>query len=305
MKINISRKGDLYFAKFWERELNWKTLPNLIEKYGICPNTFLDNARDESKYEQTNFLVLDFDNNSEEKLSLMDAQMAFPYKRIIATTKSHQIEKISGRYKKGKKIHPPQDRFRVFLRLNKPINDQGYFKYVMRFLSKKYPAADPQAMSVVSFFQPGKIFGNDWNNEHLDFISDDLPSFDQYQIWKAEQEEKRKNVFVIADHKLSFFTHMWLNDKSENEWHSRFFISALDIRLGGYSEEECIEILKRKTGVLESDDIARVRNVYAKELADITPRSGVRMTFDQYQRYLDRKEADPLRDMKALIQKVK
>lgn len=107
----------------------------------ICPGVFRRGHRHENNFDHAEWIGLDFD----EGMTLDEACRDFqPYVHVIGTTKSHQAQK-------GTK--PPCDRFRVMLKIGRPVNLDEY-RRIARDLMGKYPQADRACKDGARFFFP-------------------------------------------------------------------------------------------------------------------------------------------------------
>lgn len=99
---------------------------------------------------QQDLLVLDVDDGK----TIEEAKVIFKdYKYLIATTKSHQVEK------KGVKC----DRFRIILQSNNIPKGESYFN-MMEFIKMKYPFIDEQVNTKTGAFL-GHCDGEYWYNK--------------------------------------------------------------------------------------------------------------------------------------------
>jgi hypothetical protein len=102
-------------------------IAELICRYSWCPATFKTDHRVDVDFVCADFIGLDFD----EGFSLDDAHDEFKdYTHVIGTTHSHQV---------WKKEHPPADRFRVLLKLERRCDDGQAFRATMENLVATYP----------------------------------------------------------------------------------------------------------------------------------------------------------------------
>lgn len=112
-------------------ELNWS------------PGLFSENKRRNANFLKTNLFVLDVD----EGCSLSYAKEFFKeYKHIIATSKSHGIEKNG----------VVADRFRVVLFLDRPILSDAHFKEQFAAFAASFPHGDPACKDAARFYYPCK-----------------------------------------------------------------------------------------------------------------------------------------------------
>lgn len=101
-------------------------LPKVLQgEYLYSAAEFLGGKRKQENFVRANLIILDYDSG----LTLVEAEEKFkPYKKIIATTRSHQVEKH------GVKC----DRFRVILFADKDITCKDDFRLLMQELTNIY-----------------------------------------------------------------------------------------------------------------------------------------------------------------------
>jgi len=122
---------------------NFEKLAPIITKSNYSLGVFKDSTRNLDSFQSAEAIGLDFDAG----MSLDEAKEAFKdFNHIIATTKSHQIEK------KGLVA----DRFRVILQLDSPITDRETFEATWFDLASKFPACDKACKDASRFFYPSK-----------------------------------------------------------------------------------------------------------------------------------------------------
>lgn len=122
---------------------NFEKLATVITKSNYALGVFKDSVRNLESFISAEAIGLDFDAG----MTLLEAKTAFKdYTHIIATTKSHQVEK------KG----VVADRFRVILYLKEPITDRETFEATWFSLAEKFPACDKACKDASRFFYPSK-----------------------------------------------------------------------------------------------------------------------------------------------------
>lgn len=102
----------------------------------ICLSVFNNGKRSIESFQSTSFIALDFDNDSKSKgtMSLSEATNAFSqYAHIILTTRSHGV---------GKNGQEPVDRFRVVLKLERPIDSANDFYGTWYWVNSQFPQID-------------------------------------------------------------------------------------------------------------------------------------------------------------------
>lgn len=131
-------------------DIEFEELPNYVMQYSYCSNGLVNGVRSKNTdnnnptgYEaydgKEDVVILDVDDS----VTIEQAQLIFAeYECIIITTKSHRKDK-------GGKVC---DRFRIFLRLDKTINDYYYRQTVMDYIYRNYDFVDQVCKSTNRLF---------------------------------------------------------------------------------------------------------------------------------------------------------
>lgn len=137
--ISISSSGALDGSKHLRfkaiQPRSSKEFCDIITSKAWSPCIWEDGVRGKRNFLLSEYLALDFDDG---KWSLMDAltwTMDHGYKAIIATTKSHQKEKVSASGVRS----PAVDRFRMILPFDREIESLDEFEYNMAEVMKITP----------------------------------------------------------------------------------------------------------------------------------------------------------------------
>lgn len=133
-----------YRANF-ERLSNMSLLKETILTCAWSPIVWKNNYAKTDNFESSSFLALDFDTPGEETMEEINHSLQ-DHKRIIATTKSHNI------LKNGIVC----DRFRLIIPFTKTITDYKTYKYTYQRALDKYPWADKSCTDGARFFFPSK-----------------------------------------------------------------------------------------------------------------------------------------------------
>lgn len=134
--------GSIYHDNFSVLK-NMSLLGEFITTKVWSPCVWRDGKRKKENFISAHFLVLDFDDVGDETMDELNHSLQ-DHKRIIATTKSHQIEK------KGVVC----DRFRLILPFDRPITNLYEYEYNMELAIKKWWWADKNAVDAARFFFP-------------------------------------------------------------------------------------------------------------------------------------------------------
>jgi hypothetical protein len=170
------------YARNWRGKVapTISEVSQIILKYPNSPCMWAGGVRKKDNFRYSEWLMLDFD----EGLSLNEAKEIFqPYLHLIATTKSHQIEK------KGK----IEDRFRVVIKLDKTLSTaQDYEATVRKYVSKW--GADTACVDAAHFFWPCREV------VQMQYMGVVLPTVDAEQIQErrdAAEKKRKKNWDMV------------------------------------------------------------------------------------------------------------
>lgn len=140
---DLDHLGDgRFYAKGWigKDAPTSHEVANIITKYAASSCLWASGYRIKKNFRVADWMGLDFD----EGMTLEEAVKTFSsYLHIIATTKSHQIEK-------NNKVC---DRFRVFLRFGNRCTNAKDYEATARMLVKKF-GADKACVDAARFFWP-------------------------------------------------------------------------------------------------------------------------------------------------------
>lgn len=133
-----------YRANF-ERLTNMNLLQEKILNSAWSPIIWKNNYAKTDNFEASHFLALDFDTPGDETMDEINHSLQ-DHKRIIATTKSHNIEKNG----------IICDRFRLIIPFTRPITDYKTYKYTYQRALDRFPWADKSCTDGARFFFPSK-----------------------------------------------------------------------------------------------------------------------------------------------------
>lgn len=142
-----SKPSTVYFKDF--NEINTYGLSGLILNTIWSPIVWTNGYRLANNFHSAHYLALDFDSGQwtldDAKAFSIDHELA----HIVATTKSHQKEKISP----TGKISSPVDRFRFIIPFDQPITDKAQYLYNMREAMQLFPV-DHSCKDAARYFFP-------------------------------------------------------------------------------------------------------------------------------------------------------
>ncbi len=249
--------------------------------------------RHNNSFLETSLMTFDID----EGLSLAEALDRCKNDAvIIATTKSHQVEKVS-----GKTIKPPCDRFRVILFLERPIISKEEYEATWKAQAKRIGSVDDQCKDLCRFYFPCRevVFRN-----HGIKIAVVAPPETLGGSCRAKQpsvERKESTTEGELHGRLFPSTHEFIRHGTDKSWHTEILKAAMDLKEQGYSYNEATDLLEGATahylGYLDEHDIGVIRDVYnnrgGKYEKRLSRRSEAAKPFvpptedEQVQQYLD------------------
>jgi hypothetical protein len=155
---------------FYPLPSDLKLLGAVILQRTWSPIVFKDNYRAKKNFLYSDFVGFDIDNVEGEPYLIKQAIRDFcDCELIIATTRSHQKEKVS-----GDSVSPPTDRYRMIMRWAQRIEDVGLFEYNVKKILDANPAFDKSAKDGARLFFPSKeIVFSQFEGERLEVL--DLP----------------------------------------------------------------------------------------------------------------------------------
>lgn len=166
-------------------------LAHVICKYVWSPVVFFGGRRKQDCFVKSYVCALDFDS-PEYDIQKADAVFG-AYKRIIATTKSHQLDKNG----------VVCDRFRVILFFEKPIDALDRYRYNMKQMANKHPC-DRKATDGARFFYPCKSIVSVKSGKLLPVKSESPTYVKQRQYASSALLKKNKRLPVSCQRFLEF-----------------------------------------------------------------------------------------------------
>jgi KaiC/GvpD/RAD55 family RecA-like ATPase len=233
-----------------------KDLLSIITSETYSLGVFDNNYRSNGTFKGSYYVGLDFDAG----MSLNEAKLKFAkYEHIIAISKSHQKEKITG----TGVVKPPCDRFRVILKCNSFIDNEKDFKATVTKLMEIYPDADPQCKDAARYFYSSpEIISYRLDGEKIPLV-------------KYVKPEKKVDVSPNTKGELSRRTMDFLLNTPESKTNpgslsnKRLFAAAVDMNEQGYTEQEAIDKIQaasiNKYGELSENDLKTIGSGFNRE----------------------------------------
>jgi hypothetical protein len=227
-------------------------------------STYENNYRKMSNFKSMRCIGLDIDNDKAgEILNLEDAKVKFQdYKHIIATTRSHQIEK------NGLTV----DRFRVVLFFENDVTDAQEFRRAWYSLKELYPEVDPMCKDESRYWFP--------SNEVIQIQKEgkyvDIPDYIEPTVTLPDEIDD-----VLSDSsdgivgKLSYNTMKFFCQGADaGERNGALFKAAVDCNEQGYDIDYVKTMVSNMitstgnwgTDYLNEKDIEAITNAYSRDV---------------------------------------
>jgi len=171
---NYNSLDGSHFSKGWKgkRIFSANDLSALVGKYPNSPCLWAKGVRSKNNFRIAEWIGLDFDDG----MTLENAVKTFDeYLCVIGTTKSHRVEKRG----------VSNDRFRVFIKLNKVCTNANDYEETVKHMIKKH-GADKACSDAGRFFWPCKTI------ELVKWSGKVLPVIDSTEIVKKRKERNEK-----------------------------------------------------------------------------------------------------------------
>lgn len=222
---------------------NMCMFPNIILTDCWSPIVWKNNQAKTENFLYSDFLALDFDQPGEETIETINHSLQ-DHRRIIATTKSHQVLK--------KNI--TCDRYRLIIPFTERITNYSDYRHTYQQALKKYDWADKSCLDGARFFYPSKnIFVIDRESEYSWEVSK--------QPVTSVTEEIKTPTGRIPLWCLDFINHGVVKCESRN---MKVFAVARELFFQGFSENDVRRILLRSPikwdGVSLESTIKSARN---------------------------------------------
>jgi hypothetical protein len=226
-------------------------LPAFITQGSWAPSKFKSHTRNNASFESTSLMVLDIDDGC----TLAKAIGVFaPYKHIIATTRSHRLEK------KGVVC----DRFRVVLWLSSPITDAITYSNTWFGVAGKFPFIDKAAKDPARFYYGcTEVVSQSNSGLLIDPVALVPMPYNEQQGTKVSLKSKGQLSYAT----LSFL----LSGAPEGTWNQRLFKAAKDMQEQGLSFEAALSKFEHMppnefySGDLDATDLQTIKSAYTKE----------------------------------------
>ena len=261
MKISLFHGTEVYQTQFVDEivEVNPATIGQLICKVSWSPFIFSSSKDDQKPHRtrknfiSTSLLVFDID----EGLSIAEAKGKLEgWQYVLAPTKSHQKEKLSGQTRK-----PACDRFRVILFLESEITDPAIYQATWLSFSKVLGVVDEQCKDTARFYFPCTEVYENQQGKLVTIVT----SFES-KLEKANNTTPIKKTDMRHRGQLFRSTIDFISNGSSVGWHTELLKAAIDLKEQGFSINEAIVLLRKSTenyqGDLDAHDIAVIEDVY-------------------------------------------
>lgn len=205
-------------------------LADYITRYTWSPCLYKDGHRKQIHFIGADMMALDFDDGYP---TLHEAQLMFwPYKHLIATTKSHQV-------KKGDK--PACDRFRVVLCFEDIITDMYSYRASVAPIVKEYGSDQKPKDAARFFFQCKDIISLKLKGETLAIKKGRKP--DKTKQKKISEHFKKTGPQKI-EHFPSHIQHFFRFGTRPGERNDSVFKVAIYLISHGYSQQQAIDMIE-------------------------------------------------------------
>lgn len=233
-------------------------LKTIITTTDYSLGQFKDGKRNLKNFERAEAIGLDFDAG----MTLDEAKEAFKdYSHIIATTKSHGIEKNG----------VVADRFRVILKLDSPITDVKTFESTWFDLASKFPACDKACKDASRLFYPSKtVVSVNTNGKKVATVQPKIENDEPWQVVDYDGPNPKELLPEWSKGKLAKTTKEFLKEGKilpegrNNTVHK----VARDLNQNLYSFEEASDLIMQ---ALETHDI--LANDFSEREVQTTIRS--------------------------------
>ena len=270
MKISTFQGTEAFEMKLVDRVLNLNTdiLAVIICKLSWSPFIFKvdheigKSRRHRSLFEATDLLVFDID----EGMTLQQAiERCKDDHVIIATTKSHQVEKTS-----GKSIKPACDRFRVIKILERPVSDEKEYEATWLLEAQKLGCVDEQCKDTARFYFPCRevIFCNTGRKTPVAPPTVIPPNAKPKARSANNTRRAAKQTVEVEQGRLFASTLHFIQHGADTNWHTQILKAAMDLKEQEYSYDDAYELLTRAAknydGELDAHDIQVLDDVYER-----------------------------------------
>lgn len=228
-----------YFRDFeWADVADFHRLARAVSTFVWSPCRWVDGRRLADNFLEARLIGLDFDNGA---MTVDQALRVFcDSAHIIGVTKSHQKEK-------GGRVC---DRFRVVLRLDRPVTDVRVYRSTVSYYIDKYDC-DSACKDGARFF---------WPCARIISIEED--GYDQELKNPPPQKAPRENLYrkygVIRRRTIAVLTNGFVKGSRNADW----FMVAKDLLDAGRSEAEVLALITAAPpyyGTLPPEDEEEVR----------------------------------------------
>ena len=143
------------------KEFKWteSSVRSLITQNGVSCNEYISDHKTSETWQAANHLMLDFDDGSMTKESLLSLQKKWPHDSYVFSSQNHNKPKIH-----NNEITQPCDRLRVLIPLSEPIATEEDRLAVEKSLLELYPGLDRSFMKRARYFAHGSTEVSSFHN---------------------------------------------------------------------------------------------------------------------------------------------
>lgn len=252
---------------------NLLDLGPLITQHDWSPGLYKNNYRNLENFEAMDVIALDFD----EGMSLEQAALEFSgSEHIIATSRSHQKQKH------GKVC----DRFRVVLKLDRPITSDAEYKATFNAIRKAFPAADAQCSDASRmFYKSPKVYATGIGAT----VEPQVPEVTKEKPKSAGVELPEGMRGKLARSTLEFIT----IGASVGSRNGTAFKAARDMFQNGFGQEEAESVLSQSPSVGGDFTVSELKVAIASAYAK-PPKHEPRISAEEVQNQVAMSEAEEM-----------
>lgn len=254
-KVSVSKHQKFEKAQinFREATCSLEQLAKTVTLSAWSPILFTGGERKVANFVSAQVIALDIDDGltiSEAKNKLEKSG----YNYILATSKSHQIDKNG----------VTCDRYRIIIPLSEPcLNPSRYKQTIKSIISELNIPADPAAVDAARFFFPCKQLISINTLGRPASLAEPKP-----EPQPAKPASKPLGVKAGERGGLSYETLAFLVfGAPKGEWHGAFIRAVIDVKSQSYTQEEAGELLAKASpaGRLDKTDLKQIKDVYSRK----------------------------------------
>lgn len=282
------RPHEMKYVSGIKRITSTEKLARIICRYSWAPGIFKETPdgrhRSINNLKSIYHIVLDIDDGTtiEQAIKIIKTnKMA----ALIATTKSHQKEKIN-----GKRVLPPCDRFRVVLPLAEKITKEQDFKATWFELKKIFPNTDPTSKDPAHFYYPCKDVVGVYKGIRFPVKR----AFNELRAHKVVDKNSCSKG-NLANRTYKFI----LNGATDGKFHDELVKALIDLKEQAYTKSEAITLLQKGVS-LDAEDMRQVHDIYDLRNVKYPPRKNHENTVAKYCRKTVQERTEQVKKERAL-----